>query len=321
MLIDEKFYPALRHNMLARHTASHRYDCKRFKFTDETSSAMGKMFGEMPEVLLRNYQFALPPYPNIYTEFDLNLFLEALKAPRTSDHTNDPTKLSGYLNVNGMVTVLSGNEGHPPMPSFHCYCIDAPPHPPTPRPPKCNKLLFKEDYGLAIVALGSTFHSPALTQEMIVDLNSRLSIWMENWVKAPHVKVLQEFVGDIRNFWALMLWLNQPSHLVYDIVPKRRELTKKGPVVYQEHTLVRLRPGQIYHHLAKNYFKRASPGGHDVREFFRNFNKTDCVHDWPLYPDEEGKWQCQKCPQYKVRVAPHRRGDESRPVKRRGYQV
>ena len=321
-MIDERYYPMSKGGQLSRHTAGYRYDTgvQRFKFTDETSHAMGKLFGEMPEALLHNYQFALPPYPKLYTEFDLLVFLEALAAPKTSDLTKDPTKTSGYLSVNGMVTILSGNPGYAPMHSFHCYCIDAEPHPPAYRPPYCKRIFTSRDTDMPILALGSTFMSPHMTEEIVTDLNGRVSFWMENWVKSPALGVLKEFVGDVRNWWAMMLWLNQPSSLVYDIVPRQRKLTKRGHVVHQPHTLVRLRPGKTYHHVAKGFFKRAAPGGHEVREFFRHYDKTpSCVHQWPLYPNEDGAWQCAKCPEWMVRVASFKRGDWSRPVTRKGY--
>lgn len=331
MMIDEKFYPQLRDTRLAHHTARHRYSCRRFKFTDETSFEMGRLFGEMPEALLNNYQFALPPGDCVYSELNLLAFLEALKAPKTSDKYDDPTKDSGYLCVNGMITVISGNIGHAPMPSFHAYCIDAPPNPPAYKPAHCVRLQYEGPTDLAILALGSTFTSDYLTEEMVEDINARVSVWMElgsrkvakfNAREAKNkLGVLKEFVGDVRNWWAQMLWINQPSHLVYDIVPRHRELTKRGPVLHQEHTLIRLKPGKTYHHLAKGFFKRAAPGGHTVRPFFRNFDKPPqgCVHDWPILPDEHGVWQCSKCTQWKVWVKEQYRGDPSRPVIRKGY--
>lgn len=346
MLLDEKGYAAAFRDgkgALARHTYNHRYDARRFRFVDETCRAIGTLLKEYPDVLLKNYQFALPPFPVTYAEVEFFALLESIGATTTATLRPDGAAKVGYLSADGILTSLC--QPRPSvnldvMPTFHCFALDMAPNPPAHRPNKCSRIEFKDDWGMCVIALGSTFTSGEPTEEIVADIHKRASLWVEDWIAGPTqsaldklstpanrakpeaLSFLKEFVGDVRNWWALMLWLNSSGHVVYDVQPRHREMTRRGQVLHQEHTVVRIKPGVTYHNVAKSYYKRSAPGAHNVRPFYRNYNKIDdCIHEFPLYPDENGRWQCKKCPQWRIRVEGHRRGDEERPVKRIGYQA
>jgi hypothetical protein len=305
----------------SRTVAAQRHRARRFKFTDEVTAALARLLRDFPNALLDNYQFALPPYDTCYLEFDLALFLKEMGLPTTSDLAEYQGSIAdetiGYLIHDYQVnTLIQGeNKGAPIVGAITYTYVE---HRPV---PGCFPLKFdgtpetehgQDDHMLAFL-LGSTLTNPrsTLTSERANDLILRVRPHFERTVKKPKMalSLVQGSVGEARNLMALLLWLNQPKVLHVADAPATRGWFQGKPRAYAAHHIVRLRPEVTYRSIVKAFAPRRAPRRHEVEAFWRNFEKTACVHDWPILPDENGHWHCKKCPQWRTRVKQHERGD------------
>jgi hypothetical protein len=302
-----------------------RYKARRFKFTDEVTASLARLIRDFPNALLDNYQFALPPYPCCYLEFNLKLFIEELGGRSSSDAFGSPLTdhTIGYLINDHQITTLiqSSDQRIPPITGAFAYTYVE--HRPLPgfAPLKLEGRIAPdlesdatEDLQLGFL-LGTTLVSPraSLTPERAHDLVLRIRPHIDGGLKITG-KSAYQFVfgamGEARNFMALLMWLNQPkvSH-VTDVAASRGWFDGK-PVAYAAHHIVRLRKEVTQRSVVKAFAPRRAPRRHEVEGFWRNYEKTPgCVHNWPILPDEHGHWHCQKCPQWRTRVRQHERGD------------
>lgn len=168
-----------------------------------------------------------------------------------------------------------------------------------------------------VFMLGSTFNNgrASLTPERADDLCRRYRVWMDAKVRKnvkPHrlTSMLQGACGEFRNLLAMLLWINQPAvHTIID-KPAVRGWFNKKPVAYAQHHVVQMRKELNHRAIVKAFAPRRAPRRHEVEAFWRNYDKTPgCIHEWPLFPDERGHFQCQRCPQWRTRVKQHERGD------------
>lgn len=301
-----------------------KYKARRFKFTDEVTTALAHLLRDFPNALLDNYQFALPPYDCCYLEFNLRLFLKELGARTSEDIGLDITDQTiGYLiNDHQITSLVQGvDPAQPPIIGAVSYSYVE--HRPLPGliPLKIDGLVVREpgsdaveDFHLGFL-LGTTLVNPrsTMTPERAHDLVLRIRPHFDASFK-PSGKTAHALIygamGEARNFMALLLWLNQPtvSHIVD--VPAGRGWYKSKPVAYAAHHVVRLRKETTTRSLLRAFAPRRAPRRHEVEAFWRNYDKTPgCEHAWPILPDEHGHWRCGKCPQWRTRVRSHERGD------------
>lgn len=297
--------------------AGMKYRARRFKFTDEVTAALARLIRDFPNALLDNYQFALPPYPCCYLEFDLQLFLKELGARTTGDlpeYQNGPAdKTIGYLINDYQVShLVQGEDGRAPIVGAITYTYVE--HRPLP-----GFLPFKFEGGdnyLLGFLLGSTLinQRATLTPDRAHDLTLRIRPHFDAAIREQPAKVAQSLVhgamGEARNLLALLLWLNQPSVAHIVPMPATRGWYGGKERAYAAHHVVKLRKETTTRTLLRAFAPRRAPRRHEVEAFWRNFEKTPgCVHDWPILPDEHGHWHCRKCPQWRTRVRQHERGD------------
>lgn len=329
---DEKYFPAAVRDMLAgKHLA------QRYLFTDEVTVEIAKLVREHPNTLLNNIQFALAPYPVTYLEFNLKLFLKELGTATTAliyGLEAEADETVGFMINKGQVNVIfQGEQKGPPHVSplsytlvdhrkLEGYAAVAP---------------RAEDQFLAI-ALGSTLIHPEtrLTEERSDDIVKRAIIWLDAEIAGMVVPDFKDFdrarsfaknlvmgaMGELRNIWALLLWLNQPEISITERVPARRDWFKFRERAIAAHLVVKVK-----HRVSYSLVKSIWPAGwhvrqHDVEAFWRNFDRDDtCPHDWPIMPNDKGHWRCTKCAQWRVRVRAHKRGDPKLGIITKEYKV
>lgn len=303
-----------------------RYKARRFKFTDEVVAALARLIRDFPNALLENYQFALPPYECCYLEYNLKLFLKELGAKTTGDlpeyaGTVGDETLGVLINHGQVNCIVQGDKGGPPLVTAMCYTMQDH-HPPRgfipvkisrDGAPASDDVV--RDHLLGQL-LGSTLINPraSLTPERADDLTWRFRIWIDSVVTNHRPKVAISMVhgamGEMRNMLALLLWLAQPKVAHVVDVPASRGWFGGKPIAYAAHHIVKLRKEVTQRSIVKAFAPRRAPRRHEVEGFWRNYEKTPgCIHDWPILPDEEGHWHCQKCPQWRTRVRQHERGD------------
>lgn len=311
----------------------------RFEFSNEVMSQIAGLIKDYPNILIDNYQFALPKYETMYVEYNIDHFLKEMGVRTSAYAVEDMMKSIGvipdkdinvgylidqnrvYCLVEGVNTNYERVEGVLSGPLVYTIGHDHTP------PLGCEPLRFKvkDDVWLSWL-MGSTMNNDKAkwTDERAADLMARHRVWCDKSRVESSAELWQLMAGsagEIRNLLAMLLWLNQPSGVVMERVNGRRGWEGKRQIAFAAHNIVRPRPHQTLKSIAASFRERAGPRRHQVGEFWRNFEKTNCDHDWPIFPDEKGHWHCQKCPQWRVRVKEHLRGDASVGFVTKEYKV
>jgi hypothetical protein len=142
--------------------------------------------------------------------------------------------------------------------------------------------------------------------------------------KGVSAKLMSGFMGDVRNYLALMLWLNQQSKVVTLGVPGGRVLVRGKPVTYMAHNTVAITLGRCK--TVRRAFilanERNGPRRHGVKGHYRHrHGREGCQHVWPLLPNDEGHYICKACGRHRWRVEAYQRGDASRGYVTHDYAV
>jgi hypothetical protein len=316
---------------------AYRLSAQRFQFTDESVQMAAGLCRDYPNLLISNYQFAVPPYETTYIEYDVQAWVNAF-GPEKYQKDGNEDDVVGHLIHKGIVcTAVAGVERDVAGIAPWLYTIN--PELDFTKLAARHKLRLirwatdgkqHEDAELAsaTVVLGSLLHDEraGVTDEIVKDIHERVHLYMESSVGnrgwKDVIELIKNFRGELRTLWQLLLFINQPKHLIFDDIPASRRMVGNRSVAFPRYRLVRVKPKTTVHHISRTFVDRMKPGLHDVRAFWRNFEKDEsCEHDWPLLPDEEGRFKCARCSQWRVRVKEFKRGDPSRPVVRKGYQV
>lgn len=328
------------------HVLEARYRAKRFVFSNEVTIAIAEMLRENPqEFLINNVQFALPPYETCYIEFDLEVFLKALGAPTTSDlerwrSSGKPDKSIGYLFDNNHLYVLTTNaDDECGIVTPISYTFDK--HHAMAKSAVCampsnTEGLGKNDFVLALYLAGLVTNEKIdISREVEDYLVEKFKVWFDsshprfaNYDKDPKLQeaihvFLQTTAGDIKNWLCFMLWINQPSIVHFEGVALRRGWVGNKHLPFLAHNIVRLRKDVTRRRMIGALMPRQSPRRHEVRWQYKNYNKPPfgCEHEWPIMPDEKGRWHCPKCGQWRIRVEKYERGDASKGYVTKEYKA
>lgn len=325
------------------------YKAKRYILTDDASARAGEITTNIEAHLIRNHQFAIPPYPVTYVEMNSHLFLDQLgRAIYNPDDLTQDERV-GYLIIRRTTDAMSiytfsrsldGQAG----PSAFVYRKGGHLASGVLIPPE----LGPPDYAKLAVLLGTTIHAqdeppPERKLTNIDGIRFWASIGhafreiIEQWHIEPMYPDLQRFykedlfrmsAGDLRNVLVLLLILNQPK-IVHVAAQDRRSGIRKGKrVVYAAHNTVNIELGRKkkYIKLFRYPVDRSSPRRHSVCGHFVHYHIAEnCIHDWPSFPemseDDVPRWTCRRCGGKRVWRSEFMRGDAGRGFVTKEYAV
>ena len=347
MIIDDAIAAGHSHNY-HRHLSRAQWErmvnarrrAESFVFSTAACSLMGRFADECGDLILRHRQFAVPPFNDTYVELDLNAFLLPFRhrsktpAPAGLDHR------IGYL-ISGdhLFTCVAGGEGLQGSIEFMpLYFTLAPPGERARwDPPEWGRPIMyptditpeeqeRAEWNLLVTGLGSTMRRIHDEEER----QSLLHEFVPHWQGSRNIpqpslnKILEGTAGEIRNVWTALLWLNRPVHTSIVNVPASRRLSRGRTVVYKAHRTVEI---DLHKHRSlRRAFtvsgERLSPRRHHVRGAFHHSGGAfACSHDWPLRPDVDGHWKCERCGRLRWWVKDHVRGDATRGWVQHDYAV
>ena len=322
-----------------------RRRAESFVFSTAACALMGRFANECGDLILRHRQFAVPPFSDTYIELDINAFIQQF--PKNHFPTGRPEKgldhRIGYL-ISGerLYVVVEGGEGSPATTGAEfmpLYFTMAPPgeHARWDRPEFGRPITIRldstpeehstQEWNLLVTGLGSTVRRIHDEEER----QSLLHEFMPHWqgdTRGIHQKaldmILQGASGEIRNVWTALLWLNRPVHTSIVNVPASRRISRGRLVTYKAHRTVEI---DLHKHRSiRRAFvhsgERVSPRRHRVRGAFHHSGGAfACSHDWPLRPDVDGHWKCQRCGRLRWWVKDHVRGDATKGWVEHDYAV
>lgn len=313
-----------------------RYKARRYVFSDEVVDLIGSLLLDYPDLLLSNFQFALPPYEHCAIEFNYMRLLEAMKQPyNKADFPGDPRETDKYICFvfsGSTFTTISATDTHKyAVASLVRWSMNYGQE----VMPGCRRISTGDDLSLS-VTFGSTLTNDNFDPDprAIAEICSRFVPFIDveaicSFPKEERSKIAFEAlkccVADPRNAIVFLLWLNQPHFAAMidtAFVPASRKMIGNKSIAYAAHHVVTLKE-QIGAKRAITLLReRMPPRRHEVAAFWRNYHKNDqCEHDWPIFPDDQGRWHCARCDQFRVRVASHMRGDASRGYVTKEYKV
>lgn len=348
MLLDE-FDPKHHMNVVlpesTRVVMQAKYKARRYQFDPEVIRAAAMLIKDHPNILLDNFQFALPTYENMYMEVDINEFQEALGAPTTSDilKISERDKIIGYIiSDNTIRTILTTTENSNPVVAQIVHTMND--HTPVPGCRPVSGLLHKrmqttetdelikdelphlQDSTLALAhLLGTTLSNPRanLTQQQADELQRRFQVWVPHGLpKRMFERAMVGSMGEIRTVLMFLLWLNQPKVVELSHQSATRRWRHARQISYAAHHVVKLKSNLNRKKIIRAFGGARPPRRHEVSAFWRNFEKTSgCIHDWPIFPDEREHYHCSKCSQWRTRVSQHERGDATLGFVTKEYKV
>jgi hypothetical protein len=299
-----------------------RYQMHPFVFDDGASEVVGKFAIDCPDLVIGHRQFALPPYPVTYIELK-QPFFNAMP-PSTAP---DPDVGLAYLFYGNKVAMFarSNDTDAGLMPLSYTLL---PPGQSKAQPWYLDGRPMDLEILLAI-ALGTGLF--AVDDDATrVDIGNSVGMHWEGAQRLPTAKALYDIItstiGDIRNMWAALLWLNIPSKYTRrQPVPASRGMRRGRPINYAAHNIVTIALGRT-RTVRKAFLlaaPRVPPRRHEVRGNWHHHGGQleGCGHEWPLLPDDDHVYSCARCGRRRWWVQPHQRGDASRGFVTKDYQV
>jgi hypothetical protein len=225
---------------------------RRYSFSAKASELAGRLAYECPDLILKNWQFAIPPYPTMYVEFDAKAFFK-----NHSDPKSDPTadSLCGFLidhqRIYVMVEARNGSRALCPV-GWKLGAVGQT----VDTKLTVNLKTVEGDWGdpgaradmaatlSLITAWGEAFRYATEHQDNIdfnvfydackPDLVMDEEPWRVVGEKDPSgsLPMLTAQAGDMRNLFALLLWLNQTKHIRYVDVPASSRISRGKRIAY-----------------------------------------------------------------------------------------
>lgn len=314
MLIDQKLDARAyeRFPNVMKFIANAKPRMRRFLISDEVIVQIATLMRDYPELMVRNFQFAIPPYDAMYIDFNAALYIDTLGAVVLSDLERD-TQLGLVIDQNKIAVIAQSNRSNnrTPKPTPYIWSIDGSGFHSAFHQFPWENIEMQLSY-----AFGTTYSKTReiITDEMEAEFSRRFRLWYERGFDFPNFrKFIPYIAGELRTFLSILLWINQPSMVDYEHVSHRRVLVRGRPTVYAAHSIVRLRKDFTIKKAMAHFTDRAPPRRHEVRGFWRHYHLTQgCEHDWDVMPDESGHWHCKTCKGMRTWIKSHLRGDASR---------
>jgi hypothetical protein len=305
-----------------------KYRANSYVFSSAASELVGRFVKDCGELVINHRQFAIPPYPTTYIEFDSRAYHQHFPCdPRDAHMPTD--EVVGYLfDGNEMfICCRSGSgSGSSNWTVIHFHIVP----PGQFAGPHIGVSMVQDGWektGAATgehaewIQLGNMLGS---TLEKIRDEPTRQALLSEVSYRdsvsdqVPHRIAMERITrfnaGDIRNAWAFLLWLNRPKHTAMRLIPARRGIVRGRQVAYRAHHTVEIDLGRKTPRQAFELSgPRASPIGHRVEGCFHHSGGDPAHgHFWPTIPDERNHWVCYGCGRKRWWVRDHVRGDTAR---------
>ena len=302
----------------------------KFVFDDAASIRMGDVVRDIPELMVRESQFARAPYGLTWVEFNSSLFWRTVYRDRPNklalaspDHA---ARVGFIIDENDAYVIAGGTAGDPDHTMHLCH--------PAPFVYELNTDQFERRL--------AQLNRPLYTQRRFFDwmnefywgstaeLLSReqLDAITRNFCFSPifdvervsdetNTSLAKECVGDLRNIIVCLLMLNRPAITQYrNVLPRSSGWLKNRVIPYMSHTTVTISidPVPILRLLGTPDGEGVERRRHEVKGHYchnkvaRDYMRiAGCIHDWtPTYEDwapvgenfplnQVKHWMCSIC--------------------------
>jgi hypothetical protein len=333
---------------------------RKFAFDEAAMLHVAHVVQTIPELLVREYQFARPPFEQTWIEFPGDTFWQKLSEHVPEQHkkdlgvTDETMDLNlGFLIDHGRVNVVV--QGRKDSPNDPCILTPLQYHLNTEWPVR-DQLTFATQMGVSRLGIdpflwGSTYDRLSQDERRLLRDNNMVELVPFNKkhnaylnLKTPGFlgRVATGSTGELRTVVALLLLLNRPSITRYvQTLPNSRGWNKNRVIPYLEHTRVTidLDAVELMRKVGTSRDEGTPKRRHEVRGHYchdkdaRDFARiAGCIHDfqpttedwlpWGERAEEPNHWLCATCGGKRWWKRDHVRGDASLGfVKHEGYDV
>lgn len=308
------------------------YSARRFIFDDEASRIVGNLMQHHTAMIAGNMEFALQPFPSMYIELNAR----EVFAGRGGTPVETADTEIGYLAVNGAVFTFAAG---PKQSSRFDEVLAAP----------MSFAINKPQTGSLETVFEAETYEQAKMMKMAYVIggqripkhgpNGEQAFWLpdvgipnEQLIGAVDIRLLHPVRipikycfgsgGDPLLYTAAILLLNRQNPDVYiKDVSASRGMAGGKSVVFRAHSTVSI------HLSAKGSVKRlligdrASPRAHEVRGHWVHYDKQLCEHEWEPLDTSGKRFKCSRCEMRRTWREVHVRGDASRGVIVKHYEV
>lgn len=312
---------------------------RRFVFDTEASQRFAEVVRDVPDLLVREEQFARAPFDVTWLEIDFIKVTEVLRGAAVAAET--PDSEIGFLVDHGTVYTVVGGAGDlgpklnvvPFIYDLHTeWSVE-------------DQLDFCSKVGTSRGQLDATFWGSTFNK---IDEDTRRSLRGRHAMRIapmhPHLeerlkkeKILSDMyyqtVGDLRNVITALLLLNRPSLTVYKHeVPHHRTFVRGKLRPYLAHTVISipLDPRPTLRLVGTPMGDAVPRRRHEVRGHYCHDEKgrgRGCVHLWEvdLHPDDDpldpDHWRCKRCEGKRWWRSSHERGSALLGFNKHDYNV
>lgn len=329
---------------------------KRYHLSDEASYTAGHVAGSIPELILQNHQFAIPPYRNMYIEYNVERFTQGLRDanPNTKlssedDRIGEIDITTGYL-ISAMDTsdtpdyrvwVVANTKSYPAF--FAMLGVGF-----NPLLPMRRTMFFgdqvkpsKGEWLRLALLLGTGInHLPSedVRRNILTHWDMHLQFDMKS--RTLNWDILKHSAGEGRNVMTLLLLLNMPKRITYTSVAASRGMYRNKIMPYAAHSVIHLdlnNPRTYARYLIPHGGTHATPRRHEVAGHYYHkpgWARERCTqpqgHEWPAVPNNiefshqenyTPRWVCPVCGARRKWVTEYERGDASKGMTDQEYEV
>jgi hypothetical protein len=319
---------------------------RRFVFDDDASRRIGDVVREIPDLIVREAQFARAPFPLTWVEYNSVAMWRSVYREQPHKLENefpDHAARIGYLIEENEVYVVAG--GHAVTPEalnivhlgHFAYELNV--------VGRDRSQILRDEMARRGLDAASERHvrdwfnrffwsstADHLDDATLDALSNRFASYPLYDTNGPlhgHMQqVMAECFGDLRNIIAILLMLNRPRITRYDNeLPRSRGWLKNRQVPYLAHTpvTIHLDPLPILRHLGTPLGEAEPRRRHEVDGHYRHRGGTPgCIHPWVrtdedwiavaehAAPADVDHWLCPVCERKRWWVKTYHRGDAAR---------
>jgi hypothetical protein len=315
---------------------------KRFVLDFDGVAYAAEIIRRNPQMIAKNVEFAIPPFPSMYVEFSFLVFYKELTG-REPDRMADATM--GYLIHGPHVFVITNGRGETDpviMPWYYhlnkTWTLQ--------EEINASELMGTSRGGLDAFFWGESLNILSEDERRVFRANH--SMWMlpvaDGGKEESALTVLRKLwanvydtsAGDLRNITALLLLLNRSGNVRYDLpMGPHRAMIRNKPRAFLSHSVVKFKLNPVKRVLQGGRGLGAWRREHDVRghwcrdKYARAAEepKQSCAkdkfdeptHDWHEYDVNE--YACVKCKGKRWWRKSCKRGTREKGVVRTIYEV
>lgn len=336
---------------IEKHVRSIAPVARRFVFDSDSSAHLGRLLFEAGDLVCEQIAFAKPPYEHTYVEIaDARRMFDAWRPGNDDGKIPGDDRIGLLYTGNRMYTLCSNNVIKDLPTMLGMFYVDLGKGQTTPLAEifgegRDNEGMFDRKLGIRLrssnshswqeyVKLSYLLGGMRQPDGTVAMVRADYNYFANNYDLGcaygfdynPRTMYEAAFQGggDLLIGAAAMLLIHgRPHNVTINPVMHQRKIYKGKMVVYKAHGIVNIKLTGKQTIRKVVFGNRASPRLHDVMGTWAHYHRDrQCDHDWERLEDpEHERYMCRKCPTLRTWRKSHYRGDATKGIKTKTYEV